>query len=178
MAVCGWLGFCSARALDWSPDSSVDLPSLTPPPFTSPLPLTDPLTQLAPDCAGVDASSSQCRQDGEGLRLTFFLVTLWLAWTVVFFGLALLLAGRTLRRNKRQVNSFGFGGGDSRLLLLGGPGEGNDDDDEDEGGGGMGGDEDFVDVLSEPLLPHAGRGPGGEGDEDGEAAGRSSTYIL
>jgi MFS family permease len=54
--------------------------------------------RLAPDCAGVDAASDQCRADSQGLRWVFFLITLWLVWTVLFNGLAFCLAVGGVRR--------------------------------------------------------------------------------
>jgi hypothetical protein len=54
--------------------------------------------KLAPDCAGVDAASDQCRADSQGLRWVFFLITLWLVWTVLFNGLAFCLAVGGVRR--------------------------------------------------------------------------------
>ena len=49
---------------------------------------------LAPNCIAQDdddgnvAASSACRDDDKGLRLCFLLVTLWLFWSVLFFGFA------------------------------------------------------------------------------------------
>lgn len=46
---------------------------------------------LAPGCTGDDDSvntSSECRDDKQGLRLTMLYITLWLIWCTVFFGAA------------------------------------------------------------------------------------------
>lgn len=58
--------------------------------------------KLAPNCSGVDAASDQCRADNMGLRWTFFFVNLWLGWAVIFFGFALILAGRSLMKRQRE----------------------------------------------------------------------------
>lgn len=62
--------------------------------------------RLAPGCAGGDsggeggnvgdevAVSAACRADGEGLRWTLLLVSSWLGFTVLFFGLAWLRVRR------------------------------------------------------------------------------------
>ena len=103
----------------------------------------------------MDASSDQCRADAEGLRLTFFIVNLWLVWSVAFFGLSLLLASRALRRNKSVVSA----GGDSRWFDVTSPlGLGLA-----EAGG--------ADGINAPLLL-ASEGP------EKEDQSSSSTYVL
>jgi len=54
----------------------------------------------APGCVGDDdevASSSDCRDDKEGIRLTMLVVTLWLVWTALFFFAALQLYLRSYK---------------------------------------------------------------------------------
>ena len=105
----------------------------------------------------MDASSDQCRADAEGLRLTFFIVNLWLVWSVAFFGLSLLLASRALRRDKSVVSA----GGDSRWYDVTSP-----------LGLGLGlGEAGGADGINAPLLLAT------EGSEK-EDQSSSSTYVL
>ncbi|KAJ1421933.1 major facilitator superfamily domain-containing protein [Ochromonadaceae sp. CCMP2298] len=67
--------------------------------------------KLAPGCiAGDDdgeesvATSDACRDDASGLRLTMFLVNLWLLWCVFFFALAWYLN----HYHKKRVESFTY----------------------------------------------------------------------
>ncbi len=56
----------------------------------------------APGCVGDDdniASSDSCRDDKSGIRLTMFVVCLWLLWTVMFFGISLFM---TIREKKQK----------------------------------------------------------------------------
>lgn len=52
---------------------------------------------LAPSCVGGNedddnvASSKACRDDNKGLRVTMLLISLWLIWTIVGYGMALVL---------------------------------------------------------------------------------------
>ncbi len=59
---------------------------------------------LAPGCTGDDDSvstSSDCRDDKDGLRLTMLLITLWLFWCSAFFGLAWLSSASSVRKIKQ-----------------------------------------------------------------------------
>jgi MFS family permease len=62
--------------------------------------------ELAPGCTGDDDNintSDNCRDDGEGLRLTFLIVSLWLCWCVLFFGIAWAYA---LRKKYSSSNQY------------------------------------------------------------------------
>ena len=48
---------------------------------------------LAPGCTGNDiddktSSSPACREDSDGLRLTMLIISLWLLWCVLLFGIS------------------------------------------------------------------------------------------
>lgn len=61
---------------------------------------------LAPGCTGDDDNvntSEGCRNNGEGLRLTFLIVSLWLCWCVLFFGIAW---GFALKGNYRSIGNY------------------------------------------------------------------------
>jgi predicted MFS family arabinose efflux permease len=60
---------------------------------------------LAPNCIGVSAASPQCREDGQGLRLTMLIIGLWLGWVIVCFGVARFIATKpALRCDEDDIN--------------------------------------------------------------------------
>lgn len=57
--------------------------------------------ELAPNCIGDDdnvATTDECRDDANGIRLTMFLATLWLLWTCFFFMMAWTVARYHLKK--------------------------------------------------------------------------------
>jgi len=75
--------------------------------------------RLASSCVGVDAASSQCRQDAQGLRKTMLLVCLWLVWTILFFSWAYYLSKKlakkeiAIRRAFHDKDDSKLAGGDT-----------------------------------------------------------------
>jgi MFS family permease len=55
--------------------------------------------KLAPGCVGNDdevSTSADCRDDEQGIRLTMLLISVWLVWCGVFFGLSTFYAKKIL----------------------------------------------------------------------------------
>lgn len=59
---------------------------------------------LASGCTGDDdevSTSTECRDDENGIRLTMLLTSLWLFWCILFSGLALYLSKTAVSQNKQ-----------------------------------------------------------------------------
>lgn len=64
---------------------------------------------LAPGCTGDDDSvstSSECRDEASGLRLTMLLVSLWFAWCILFFTMSFIHSKRDYRAEKTRRPSL------------------------------------------------------------------------
>lgn len=84
--------------------------------------------QFASGCIGDDDSvstSDACRDDAPGIRLVMLLLSLWLSWCTVFYGLSYLHALK-MERNDNELHFSDTNDGahqkDDKSALLGGKG--------------------------------------------------------
>ena len=66
--------------------------------------------KLAPGCVGDDdkvSTSDNCRDDAHGIRLTMLIISLWLIWCSVFYGLSTFSSWKELQK---KVKGSGDGG--------------------------------------------------------------------